>query len=527
MSNPGNDRPLPAAHYLRLVDAALAVSHYDHAIEAAQEALGNGVEHPVLLALRAQWLEEQGRPQEALADLQRARELAPRDIGVLQSLGECLARLERPADAIMTFNSAIAIYADHAPLHFNKGFAHELMGDMEAARAAHEQAVKLDPNHAQALGRLATLAAGRRDWKSAREHAQNALEADPMMATASFAQAQADLAEKQFSHAEQRMRPIDSQQYSPHARSLANSYLGDALDGQDRLDEAFEAYVEAGKLLREVYAPRLVQPGMESATAMVERLQTYFEAAPAWSPGEEPRDGQPAAGHVFVVGFPYSGAMLFGSLLNKSSNAFVRERDAFSPLAREYFANTLELDRLAAVGPEEIGAIRRIYWNGCGAPAEQLKDKIYVDTLPFNLFHLPIIAKLFPRAKILLAVRDPRDVVLSCLRNRFGMHLNSYDLTTLDGAARYFGATMRLAETYQNKLPLTFKTVRCEDLIHQPGMESRAVCEFAGTAWEPAMETITEDHSEAVTAWRRYARQLAPVLPALSPWAAAFGYSED
>ncbi len=47
---------------------------------------------------------------------------------------------------------------------------------------------------------------------------------------------------------------------------------------------------------------------------------------------------------------------------------------------------------------------------------------VFIDKMPLNLVFLPLIAKLFPSAKILLALRDPRDVVLSCLRRRFAMN---------------------------------------------------------------------------------------------------------
>ena len=56
--------------------------------------------------------------------------------------------------------------------------------------------------------------------------------------------------------------------------------------------------------------------------------------------------------------------------------------------------------------------------------------------MPLNTVLLPLVAKLFPDAKILFALRDPRDVVLSCFRRRFGMSPQMYDFLTLEGAAR-------------------------------------------------------------------------------------------
>jgi hypothetical protein len=47
--------------------------------------------------------------------------------------------------------------------------------------------------------------------------------------------------------------------------------------------------------------------------------------------------------------------------------------------------------------------------------------------MPLNAVFLPLIAKLFPRAKIIFALRDPRDVVLSCFRRRFAMNAGMFD----------------------------------------------------------------------------------------------------
>jgi hypothetical protein len=56
-----------------------------------------------------------------------------------------------------------------------------------------------------------------------------------------------------------------------------------------------------------------------------------------------------------------------------------------------------------------------------------------------------LIAKLFPDAKILLACRDPRDTVLSCVRHRFKMSAHRFmSFLSVEGAALYYDAVMDL-----------------------------------------------------------------------------------
>ncbi|HEY3889707.1 MAG TPA: sulfotransferase, partial [Caulobacteraceae bacterium] len=141
--------------------------------------------------------------------------------------------------------------------------------------------------------------------------------------------------------------------------------------------------------------------------------------------------------------------------------------------------------------------------------------------------------------------RDPRDVVLSGFRRRFGMNAAMYQLATLEGAAAYYDAVMRLVELYRAKLALPFQTVRYEGLVEDLRREVEGVCAFIGVDWSDAMLDFVETargrairtpsarqverglYSEGVGQWRAYAAQMAPVMPLLAPWVEKFGYPAD
>ena len=159
--------------------------------------------------------------------------------------------------------------------------------------------------------------------------------------------------------------------------------------------------------------------------------------------------------------------------------------------------------------------------------------------------NLPLVAKLFPGARILFARRDPRDVVLSCFRRRFGMNPSMYQLLTLEGSAAYYGAVMRLSELYAGLLPLPRRLVRYESLVEDFDATARAACEFLGLEWsEELRDFAAKARTRGITTpsaaqvarglnrdgqgtWRRYLPQMAPVLPMLRPWIEAFGYPLD
>ena len=145
---------------------------------------------------------------------------------------------------------------------------------------------------------------------------------------------------------------------------------------------------------------------------------------------------------------------------------------------------------------------------------------------------------------MLFALRDPLDVVLSCFRRRFGMNGPMYQLLTLEGAARFYDAGMQMGERLGRELPLSHHVVRHEALVEDFDATARAVCDFLGLPWTDDLRGFAgriQDRgvatpsaaqlagglsAEGMGAWRRYAAQLAPVLPILQPWVTRFGYPE-
>jgi hypothetical protein len=188
---------------------------------------------------------------------------------------------------------------------------------------------------------------------------------------------------------------------------------------------------------------------------------------------------------------------------------------------------------------------RRIYWERVREHGIDVAGRVFIDKQPFHTLKLPLIVKLFPGAKIVFSLRDPRDVVLSCFRRRFLMSAPNFELLTLEGTASLYAAYMHLAELYRAKLPLDLVELRHEDLVDDFEGRVRATCTFLGLSWQDSMrdfaarartQAITTPSSvqvmrglnrEGIGHWRRYRDQLAPVLPILQPWVERFGYPAD
>jgi Tfp pilus assembly protein PilF len=528
---------------------ALRAQNIELAADLAEAALRSGARHALLLNLRAWRAERAGRYDAALADLQSARELAPGDVPTLNALGLCLANLQRPADALEAFEAAIANDPAFAPAHFNRGWVSEEMGELDLARESFEAAARLTPRDPTPHARLAGLAARASDWPAARALAERAL-ADqagrPMalLATAVLALAGAEVAEGAFDAARARLLSLTNEpSASAIDKAQAQGLLGDIADRRNDPGAAFQRFAAANETLRAFYAPRFSGPGVQTVPDMLAWLTRYFESAPAsaWRGAPGGAD-PPVARHVFLLGFPRSGTTLLERVLTVSPDVIAsEERETLTEATTEFMRGPATLDRLADISAADADRHRRIYWNRVRELGADPAGRVFIDKLPLNSIKLPLIAKLFPEARILFALRDPRDVVLSCFRQRFRVNPSMFELLTLDGAARFYDRVMSLATLYRDRFDLDVLEHRYEDLVGDFDSRSRAVCGFIGVEWTPEMRRFAVDRARRSIAtpsatqvarglydgagqWRRYAAQMAPVIPILQPWIDRFGY---
>ncbi len=526
---------------------ALRAQTIERAVDLAEAALARGEEHPLFLNLRAWRAETAGRLDAALADLQRARVLAPADVPTLNALGLCLANLQRPFEALEAFAAALAVNPDFGPAHFNRGWVSEDVGELDDARASFEAAARIEPRDPTPVARLAALAARAADWPTARSLAERALAMQPRHPTAALALAAAETAEGAPDAARLRLLTLLSDAtLSPIDQAQAQGQLGDALERLGRPADAFARFTAANAALRAFYAPRFAGPGVQTVPAMLTWVARYFETAPpeAWRGAPaRPTSDDPAA-HVFLLGFPRSGTTLLERVLTTSPRVSAsEERETLTDATMEFMRGPATLDRLAAISEADAERHRALYWARVRELGGDPAGRIFIDKLPLNSIKLPLIAKLFPEARILFAVRDPRDVVLSCFRQRFRVNPSMFEFLTLEGSARFYAQVMSLSALYEQRFDLRIHRHRYEDLVGDFDGATRAVCDFIGLGWSedlrrfdaggtrrsiatPSATQVARGLYDGGGQWRRYADQLAPALPHLAPWIERFGYGQ-
>jgi tetratricopeptide (TPR) repeat protein len=405
-----------------------------------------------------------------------------------------------------------------------------------AQAAAYRRALALAPNDVAAHAGLAQALEARHDLAGAKTHANAALRGDGANATARLALARVLMREKDFAGAEAAVAPVlQEPRTTPEQRVIALGLIGDSRDRRDDARGAFEAFTAANTLSLHLHGAwlnateRLYHP--ESVRRMVE-LAARLDVS-GWS-------ARGMRSPVFLVGFPRSGTTLLDQILSSHSQIVcLEESEHFGDALGEVITDPARIWRIESLADDELSRIRESYWRRVQAP----EGAVVVDKFPLNIVVLPLIRRVFPGAKIIFALRDPRDVVLSCYQQRFTINAAMAQFLELGRAGAYYDQVMTLFELCRERLGFDLHQVRYEDVVGDLEGAARALSDFLGVAYEPAMlnyretalrrdiatpsarQVIEPLYNRSIGRWQRYAEQLEPVLPVLAPWARRYRYT--
>ena len=533
------------AELMRRAFAAMQRRAWDEAAGFANTVLQQFGPEPNALMVLGAIRSEAGDLRGAIDLYERARALMPTHTHVLINLAAAYRATGRLPDARRTLDAALQVDMRSAIAHNNLGNLLIELGERQEARRCYERAAALEPGYSEPLAGLARIAEEEHRLDEAQDFAARALQHAPHNVLAALTQARVILRQGDAPRAVTILERLLRAGSLPLTnRVLAYGYLGEAYDKLARYQDAFQAFSEANTLQHSQYAPTFAHASGPLAPASVRRLTAFVGGIDSsqWQPAP------PAARlPVFLLGFPRSGTTLLDQILASHPDVTtLEERDTLVDGAAELMSSEETFGRWSGLPPAEIERLRGLYWQRATAGAVNVFGRrVFIDKQPMNSVLLPLVHRLFPTARIVLALRDPRDVVLSCFQQRFGMNVAMYQLLRLDAAAGYYDAVMRLIEVSRNKLPLTVHVVKYEDVVARFEPTVRQLLGFLQLEWDERVRRFTETARERTIGtpsasqvvrplyggargkWRNYRRFLEPCLPILAHWVQRFDYEPE
>lgn len=445
-------------------------------------------DHAAAWAQLAKLCMTEGQVNRADAALAEAVRVRPTDPIVQDLLGSVYSLMGEYGIARDWFRKAVQARPDHPPFLLN--LANNLIyhGETDEAVQIHRRIIELRPDSPQAHWSLAGA-------RKARDH----------------------------SHIDQLHSILASANHHPRAQAFYYYAIGKEYEDLEEWDAAFQAFSQGAAARRET-----VEYDEAAEIEMFAYLESHYTRR--WL--EEGGSGQETDAPIFVLGQPRTGTTLIERIICAHSTVHSAGELQQFGLAIRRVSNHQDPKRFSAAlfeaalaaDPRKIGGMyietsRRM----------QGQTPHFVDKLPQNYFFIPLILKSLPHAKIVHVTRNPADACFASFKQLFAdAYLHSYDL---EETARHHCRYRRLMDIWRERFPGRFLDVSYEDTVRNLEANARRLIECLELPWEDACLKFHEQgdavstasavqvrepvHSRSIDRWRRYTRQLQPMLKVL------------
>ena len=252
-----------------------------------------------------------------------------------------------------------------------------------------------------------------------------------------------------------------------------------------------------------------------------------------------------------LTGFPRSGTTLLENVLDAHSGLVSSEelqvfgRDILDSSWKESHEITPPTaEAFDKIPLPKLNHLRRRYLAAIEETLDEpIGDRVHLDKNPTHTLFIPAIVRIFPETKFLIALRDPRDVIVSCYLQYLPLNPTTTAFLTWDSTARRYaldlGMWLRLRPMLDSE---TWLEVRYEDVVEDMPAAARRALAFLNLRWEDSVLNYRERlaqktvHSPtyldvakpvyrgAIGRWKNYAKWLEPSLPMLDRFVKEFGY---
>lgn len=539
-------QPAVPDHWSNLGNCLCELGRERDALAPLQEALARGGDTPELhYALARAWIAH-GQARDALPAVERALWSFPRDPEFRLLRARALVMLDefeaagQAIDALRSGDLPPSVLVEAGNLLLQLGLYEDAAACFARVPAGDPQRVDADLGLAAVHERCNRLAEAQAlaDRLTHTRAAMNPHQSDLLL------ELEAQLAGRRDDHTAARQR-LESLLTRPASDAMARGdlwlKLGRTCDALGDVDGAMQAFA-AGHSERYQHVTRThaALPHSDGLLAVLDAPVPTIRSPWIAQPGDP-------ADPVFLVGFPRSGTTLLEQLLD--AHPALASFDE-QPFLQRLVARMNERapgypDALATLTREDCAGLRQRYYAEVTRVLPALGIRRAVDKNPLNMVRLPLVASVFPDAHVLLALRHPCDVVLSCYMQNFRSPAFSITFETLASTARMYDRVMAHFHGYADRLGLPVHIVRYEDLVADVSLCGQALFAFLGLPWTDDLTAFTERarkkgaistpsyaqviqpvNQRAVGRWQRYRPWFeGDALRTLLPWIERFGYA--
>jgi tetratricopeptide (TPR) repeat protein len=296
------------------------------------------------------------------------------------------------------------------------------------------------------------------------------------------------------------------------------------------------------------------RPYLEASDRVHEVMRTMIDAITRddFRRWREEAAELPPARTALLTGFPRSGTTLLEQVLDAHPDLVSSEERDFvgSELVHAIVGerrNAPLLELLNDFPLEKAAHERQRYLRAMEyLLGEPIGSRMHLDKNPAYNLTIPAMLRVFPETRLIVALRDPRDVVLSCYLRYLPLNAVSVRFLDVQRTAERYALDMQAWLKFRELVETPWVQVRYEDTVADVATQARRALETLDLAWDervlgyrdrlagdkrvtsPSYEAVAKPiYTGAIGRWRNYAEALEPALEVLAPFVREFGYVDQ
>lgn len=418
----------------------------NEAKNACKPVLDNNPKDPAARRLMGQIAYLEGDPDQALEHIKASLAEKPDQFSLQVKLGNVLADLRRPEEALEAYDKAIELDPEHHLGYFWKGQALAARGDMEGAFRMYETALKKNDEYGPAYRLIVKTG---NPWVKSKVFREN-------------------------------LELKSANKAVPREDRIHMHYALAEIYGQLGKNDLMMARLKLANGLQKNQAGEW----RPSHNALLEKMRNLFSDGKILKRAARKKT-KPVP--VLIVSLPRAGSTLLEAMLGCHSKITTggETRAAPSALLR------IQTEHTKRDFPEGIEELTENAWQGLSTTfMEKLRglsgNKSFVtDKLLPNGHILGLIYLMAPWAKVLYIRRSLDDTALSIFKNYF-WETTSPHLCSLQDIGAYAAFFDQIMQLWQKTLPDFIHEVSYESLVRSPEAELKEALAFLSLEWEPA-----------------------------------------
>jgi tetratricopeptide (TPR) repeat protein len=453
--------------------------------------------------------------------------------------------------ATQAYRKATALAERNTSLLLLIGRQYQNLRQSDDAMDCFEQAVASDPTSADARINLAMWYEKERQLVKASVEVEAILAQHPKDDQARYFRALVLHREKRNSEAETVLRDLikDEPQY-PYVKYASRHLLGVVLDELGQYAEAMRSLLDAKARIRQLADVASLEREYDEATAQRRRLLASLtpEMVKSWQ-DEGAADSQFRV--AFLGGHPRSGTTLLEQILDAHPDVLAFDEpvafnlEIATTLALRPGSGESQARTLHSLQAKRLELVRERYLKNLlhEVGGETIK-KVLLDKNPSLTVSLPHWLRVFPRLKVVIALRDPRDVVISSFFLNAVLNATNMNFLSLARTAKHYSDLMDAWLRMRDLGGFEWREIRYEDVVENLASEGRKATEFLALDWHddqarfyetarrkflfaPTYHEVRQPvYRRGIGRWAHYAEALEPILPKLAHYCRAFGYPD-